>query len=211
MISGKNFPRLAIALLLVWGDLRADDLSLETLLASVARPADEVAPFVEVRYSGLLKSPLVVSGQLEHTADRSLVRRILKPYREVTVVTGQNVVVEREGAKTRHFSLDRAPELQGLLSSISAMLRGDGEMLGKYFTPQLDGTIDAWHLQLVPIDPKLRQRISGIAVHGGTNGPRCFVMLEPDGDAGFIAIGTTTTQNLPTSQRGELENWCRTH
>ena len=96
--------------------LHAADPDVDTLLARLARPAPDSTSFVEVRYSSLLDKPIVVSGHLEHREDGALVRRVESPYQEVTELRGENVSVERAGSKPRHFSLDRAPELRGMLA-----------------------------------------------------------------------------------------------
>lgn len=187
----------------------AGELDMRTLLASVARPAPDSIGFVEVRYSHLLKSPLAVAGVLERGGDGSLARRVESPYRENTEVRGNDVVVAREDAKPRRFSLDRAPELQGLLSSIDAMMGGDAGKLDRYFTSTLDGTPHAWRVRLVPQDERLRRRLTEISIYGAATDPRCFIMSQPGGDASIIALGVARPDDVPHGTRGELEAWCR--
>lgn len=189
--------------------LQAADLDLPTLLAQVARPgtADTIG-FVEVRYSKLLKAPLAVAGELQHAADGSLVREVQTPYHERTEIHGNDVVVEREGSRARHFALDRVPELQGLLGSIAGMLRGDPSLLDRYFTTHVDGTLDAWQVQLVPDDARLQKRLASIAINGTRDGARCFVMNQPTGDASVIALGASQPEQVPHASRSELEAWC---
>ena len=114
-----------IGLTLASAPLHAADPDVDALLARLPRPAPDSTSFVEVRYSSLLEKPIVVSGRLEHREDGSLVRRVEWPYQEVTVLQGENVSVERAGSKPRRFTLDRAPELRGMLASFGAILQGD--------------------------------------------------------------------------------------
>jgi len=191
--------------------LQAADADLDTLLGQLVRPAPDSTTFVEVRYSSLLDEPLVVSGVLEHRADGALVRRVETPYQESTELQGENVTVTRAGSKPRRFSLDRAPELRGMLASFGALLTGDRKMLERYFKVELAEFEGRWEITLTPRDRKLQRRLSGIVVDGAADRPRCFTMLEPDGDGSVMALGVTNPADLPAPPgREALEAWCKT-
>lgn len=209
MTSG-TIRRLAVAALaLVTTTLNAADLNLDALLARLARPAPDTTTFVEVRYSSLLETPLVVSGRLEHRQDGSLVRRVESPYEEVTELQGENVSVERAGARPRRFSLDRAPELRGMLASFGALLRGDRAMLDRYFVVEVQGTETRWVITLSPRDAKLKRHLAGIVVDGGGDHPRCFTLEEPDHDESLMALGVNGPADLPQPpERQSLKAWC---
>ena len=163
-----------------------------------------------MRYSSLLAEPLVVSGDLEHRADGSLVRRVTEPYRESTVLRGENVTMEREGSKPRSFSLDRAPELRGMLASFGALLKGDRALLDRYFTLAVHGTDAKWQIELLPFDRKLARRLAAIRVDGSLDRARCFTLSEPDGDASVMAVGLQGRTDLPvTLDQASLLAWCR--
>jgi len=209
MMSGM-IPRLAVACLaLATTALHAAEPDLDALLERLARPAPDTTSFVEVRFSSLLETPIVVSGRLEHRQDGSLVRRVDSPYREVTELRGENVTVEREGSKPRHFSLNRAPELRGMLVSFAALLQGDRQMLDRYFVVALQGTDARWEIALSPRDAKLKRRLSRITVNGRDDRPRCFTLEEPDADASLMAIGVERPGDLPQPlEQRALETWC---
>jgi len=209
MMSGM-IPRLAVACLaLATTALHAAEPDLDALLARLARPESDTTSFVEVRFSSLLETPIVVSGHLEHRQDGSLVRRVDSPYREVTELRGENVTVEREGSKPRHFSLNRAPELRGMLASFAALLQGDRQMLDRYFVVALQGTDARWEIVLSPRDAKLKHRLSRITVNGRDDRPRCFTLEEPDADASLMAIGVERPGDLPQPlEQRALETWC---
>jgi hypothetical protein len=211
MTSGTHPVRATVAALLslATATLPAAELDEETLLASLARPAPQATGFVEVRHSALLVAPIVISGQLEHRADGTLVRRIESPFRETTELRGENVVVEREGNRTRRFSLDRAPELRGMLASFGALLSGDAATLRRHFPVAVHGAPERWQIELVPQDEKLRARLARIVVDGTGDRPACFTLTEPDGDATIMAIGVNDSAALPaTHERDVLEAWC---
>jgi hypothetical protein len=187
----------------------AADLDTDTLLPRLARPAPDTTTFVEVRYSALLSEPLVASGSLEHRQDGALVRRVTAPYRETTTLIGENVLVEREGSKPRRFSLDRAPELRGMLASFGALIKGDRALLDRYFAMTASGSDGAWTIELVPRDPQLAHRLAKIRVDGEDDRARCFTMTEPDGDGSVMAVGVRDRTDLPASlERGTLQAWC---
>src|SRR5690606_37804629 len=79
-----------------------------------ARPAPSRTPFVELRHSRLLKTPLRLSGEYRRPAAGTLVREVQSPYRETTTLEAGAAVIEREGRAPRRVQLDRAPELAGL-------------------------------------------------------------------------------------------------
>ena len=164
---------------------------------------------MEVRYSALLTTALVASGELEHRADGSLVRRVLDPYRETTTLQDEQVLVEREGSKSRRVSLDRAPELRGMLASFGALLQGDLAMLDRYFKVTTLGSDERWRIDLSPRDAKLAARLSAIHLDGALDRPRCMTMVEPDGDATVMALGVSDRSELPSPlEREPLQAWC---
>jgi hypothetical protein len=190
--------------------LHAADASLDALLGRLVRPAPDSTSFVEVRYSSLLDEPIIVSGVLEHRTDGALVRRVESPYQEVTELQGENVTVTRAGGKSRQFSLDRAPELRGMLASFGALLTGDRKMLEQYFEVEMQDSEARWEITLTPRNRKLQRRLSRIVVDGDSDQPRCFTMLEPDGDGSVMALGVATPGDLPAPPaRAALEAWCK--
>ncbi len=199
-------------LLLMSGPGLATDLDTSLLLERLVRPASDSTSFVEIRYSSMLTEPIVASGELEYRKDGALVRRISSPYAETAVVTTETVVFERKGSKPRQFSLDRAPELRGMLTSFGALLQGDREMLERHFSVTTTGNDAGWQIELTPKDRKLKTRIALIRVDGVNGSPRCFTMVEPDGDASLMALGIQNRTALPAAlDRQSLQAWCTDH
>jgi hypothetical protein len=198
-----------VALTLVTMASLAADLDTGALLDSLVRPAPDTTTFVEVRYSALLSEPIFVTGELEHRADGALVRRVESPYRETTELRDENVVVEREGSRPRRFSLNRAPELRGMLASFGALLSGDAATLSRHFAVSVHGETARWQIELTPQDDRLRSRLARIVVDGTGDRPSCFTLTEPDGDATIMALGVRDRAALPASlERDALEAWC---
>ncbi|MDY6945921.1 MAG: LolA-related protein [Pseudomonadota bacterium] len=175
-------------------DSSADDQGTDALIARLAKPAPATISFTEVRFSKLLRAPLIVSGDLGYSGPDSLDRRVTAPYREHTAIRGESVKVEREGEKPRSFALKHAPELRGLLAGFSAMLSGDAESLRQTFTVAMTGSDDSWQLELTPIDTKARRRLQQIEVAGQQGEPRCFSMTTADGASSVLLLGAAARE-----------------
>jgi hypothetical protein len=198
MISGTSIRLpLALALLLIapltWS-AGLSDQDADALIGRLAKPAPATISFTEVRFSKLLRAPLIVSGDLGYSGPDSLDRRVTTPYREHTSIRGESVKVEREGEKPRSFALKHAPELRGLLSGFSAMLAGDPAALRKTFSVEVTGNDDAWTLQLIPPDTKTGRRLRQIDINGHQSEPRCFSMTTADGATSVLLLGATANE-----------------
>jgi hypothetical protein len=175
----------------------ASEQDADALIARLAKPAPATIEFTEVRFSKLLREPLIVSGELGYSGATSLDRRVTTPYRESTSIRGESVKVEREGEKPRSFALKHAPELRGLLAGFSAMLAGDAAALRKTFTVNATGNDDAWTLELIPPDAKLGRRLKVIEVTGSHAEPRCFSMTTADGANSILLLGAAAKDPVP--------------
>ena len=144
----------------------------------------------------LLKKPLLLRGELDYGGADKLGKRVEQPYRETTTIAGGSVDVQREGRPQRHFSLDRAPELQALLVGFSALLGGDAATLKKFYTISLVDNAANWTLTLSPVAPALARHLQSIVVDGAGTEPRCFSLHEADGDASVMLLGTLAATPL---------------
>lgn len=203
--------RIALLTLLV---LRAERGAAATdadaLLKRLARPAPATTPFTEVRFSSLLATPIVLSGELQYAAADTLGKRVDQPYREQIDIHGEDVRVARDGERERHFSLKRAPELRGIVASFAALLAGDRAQLERYFQLGLEEHDDDWQLTLTPRDERVRQHLTAVTVIGRTDTPRCLVTAEADGDASVMLLGDAPAGTLPAPlEISALEKRCR--
>jgi len=188
----------------------SDDLQLDVLLKSISHTGPSSTPFIEAHFSKLLARPLIVGGKLEYLGPDELARSIETPYKERTLVRGDQVTVEREGSKTRQFSLQRAPDLKSLLSSFGALLSGNQSGLSQQFEPQLTGSVKDWALTLTPRDAHIAARIHSITVRGNGSEPRCITTLEPNDNVTIMLLGAATeTEVSDQIQRSSLETLCQ--
>lgn len=152
------------------------------VLQALARPAPVSTPFVELRGSALLKTPLRVQGQYRRPDAQTLVREVTAPYHETTTLQGDNAVLEREGKPPRRFSLARVPELAGLQSGFGALLSGDRGLLERHYRVTGSGSRAAWTLQLQPLDKAVATRVRALRLYGHGDELRCIESVPVKGD-----------------------------
>lgn len=176
----------------------ADEVPAETtkLIASLGRPAPAETAYTEVRFVRMLQRPLILHGELHYGGPTELGKRVDKPYREATTISNGQVTVQREGKSAQHFSLDRAPELDGLLASFSAMLSGDAAALNRYFSIDLQRESANWRLTLTPRASALAKKFHDLRVDGSGAESRCFTLQEADGDTSVMLLGVLAAAKL---------------
>ncbi|WP_331611692.1 LolA-related protein [Povalibacter sp.] len=179
------------------------------LIATLARPAPATIDFTEIRFSALLKQPIIVSGQLAYSGPDALDRRVTQPYREDTEIRGNAVRVRREGEPERNFAIKRAPELQLLLRTFTAMLQGDAAAIEKNFSLAATSDPIRWQLVLTPQDARLARRVQHIRIDGRSDLPRCLSIVNDARGASIMLLGAAThVQMPPVVTREWLERTC---
>jgi hypothetical protein len=182
----------------------------DSLIARIKVTAPASIDFTEIRFSPLLRQPVIVEGRLGFLGVDQLDRIVEKPFRERTEIRSRFVKVARDGESERTFALDRAPELRTLLRTFSALLTGDRAELERHFELRVvsDSGNPAWTLELTPRDSRLRRRLKSVSVIGAGTAPRCFAIASNDGGLSVMLIGTTGA--LPASLTPEtLQKRCR--
>jgi hypothetical protein len=172
------------------------------LIARLAHPAPARTAYSEVRFVRMLRKPLVLHGELEYGGAEQLGKTVSAPYRETMTIADGNVVVRRDGRGERTFALDRAPELQALLSGFSALLGGDAATLQKNFTLQLVDNAQNWTLTMTP-SGGLSKHLRDMIVDGAADEPRCFTLHESSGETSIMLIGALAAPKLPDAPTAE--------
>jgi len=167
------------------------------LIASLARPVPASTAYTEVRFLRLLRKPLVLHGQLDYSGPGKLGKRVEAPYRETTTIADGAVDVARAGRATKHFDLERAPELKALLTGFSALLGGDTATLQQLYTIDFVDNPAKWTLTLTPRAPDLAGHLRALVVAGSASEPRCFTLQQADGDSSTMLLGTLAAAALP--------------
>lgn len=172
-------------------------LDTQALIRRLAKPAPASIGFAEIRFSPLLRQPLLVAGDLGYSGPTVLDRHVTRPYREDTEIRGESVTVRREGEPVRSFALKRAPELQGLLTAFTALLAGNQADIEKLFTITASGDEELWRLVLTPLDARVRKRVQQIQIDGHGSTPRCFAIVNPNEGASVMLLGPAADAELP--------------
>lgn len=167
------------------------------LIARLARPAPADTAYTEVRFVSMLKRPLVLHGALHYGGAGALGKRVDAPYRETTTVADGKVDVEREGRAAQHFSLERAPELQVMLSAFTALLGGDAASLARSYAIDASQEGERFTLTLTPRDRGLARHLRAVVVDGSGSEPACFSLQQADGDRSVMLLGALAAAPLP--------------
>lgn len=182
---GRALTGLACALAVILAPLSltaADETQLQTLADALSERAGEPLQFRELRESELLTEPLELHGRLTFTPPDRFEKIIESPYRESQLITQGRVWLDREGRRTRSFSLSRAPELAALMNGLARLLSGDAAGLEEHFRTTLEHTGENWRLELVPRDDELAQTVARILLHGRADALTRIETVLPDGE-----------------------------
>jgi hypothetical protein len=163
--------------------------SIDSLLTALAREPPQSIVFTEFRSSALLEGELIVSGTLEYAAPGKLSRIVTQPYEERTDIDGDEVRITRAERPDRRFSLRRAPELRGLLTSFSAILGGGRAALEREFELSLATAEAGWQLTLIPRSKRARTSIGSIRVRGADDTPACIAIGGKGGESTALLLG----------------------
>lgn len=184
-------------------------LGIEELEQRLARTPPVSTPFVEYRFSRVLKRPARTSGTLEYRLDGVMVRDVKSPHLERTEVSAGEVRIQRGQRPVQRLSLQRAPQLRVLLASFRALLDGRLTPLSQDFEVSLTDDQQRWTLTLRPRDPRLGKYLARIEVYGAGDQPRCLEAVEPDGDATLTLFDSTEPPTAARMDRAALEQQCR--
>jgi hypothetical protein len=182
----------------------------QSLIAALGRPAPARTAFAEARFLNMLERPLVVSGELSWLGGDKLQRRVEHPQRETATIADGEVTQQRDGKRPRHFSLQRAPQLEVLLDSFVALLSGDAARLQQAFEIRHGGdAAGAWTLTLTPRDAKVAKAVASIRIDGYASTSRCMHMQEADGDVTVDLLGPLAARMPAAPTREALDALCR--
>ena len=189
-----TLARLACAMLLIAGAapvLPADPpLTLDRLMAELARHGPGTVRFTEVKSSALLKAPIESSGTLSYTAPARLEKHTRSPRDERLVVDRDTVVIESAARKERlELRLADYPAVRASIESIRGTLAGDLAALRRHYRVELEGTWSEWRLHLLPSDPELAELVHKVLIGGSSARVQRIEILEASGDRSVMTIG----------------------
>lgn len=184
-------------------------LEADSLIRDLAKPAPAALAFTEVRFSPLLRAPLIVRGELGYQGPENFDRQVHEPWREQARIRAGSVHVQRDDGASRSFALHRAPELEGLLAGFSALLAGDPAAVRQRFSMVAHEVDGRWTLELTPRDARLRKHMERIVIEGAAGELRCLTTTQPNGSASVMLLGEAAAADLPDApSRESLRSVC---
>ena len=162
--------------------------AFDELLQLLAARRHGHVTFTEVQQLAMLDRPLQSSGELLYDAPDRLEKRTLKPKAQ-TLILEHGVLTARRGHRTYVMELRDYPQVVPFVESIRATLAGDRAALERFFRVQFDGTLGAWTLLLVPVDPTLAGAVKDIRIEGERDVVRTVEIRQSDGDRSLLSIG----------------------
>jgi outer membrane lipoprotein-sorting protein len=165
---------------------------LQQLMDSLAQNKSGRATFVETKRLAVLSKPIESSGELLYTAPDKLEKRTLKPRPESMIVDGDALTVER-GAQKYQLQLQAYPEIGAFIESIRGTLAGDRKALERNYRLTLGGSADAWVLELLPLNEKMRAVVQRIRISGMRDQVGSIEISQADGDSSVMVIEKSTS------------------
>jgi hypothetical protein len=166
-----------------------DAWNLEALMQMLSGRTYAEASFVERKYLKVLETPLQTSGRLMYIAPDRLEKLTLKPKRELLLVNGDTVTIERAGdSHPRTLRLQTHPALWGFIDSIRGTLAGDLEALQRLYAIDLNGSEQNWEMVLTPRVQMMRSVVKQIAIRGSEARIRSIEITEARGDRSIMQV-----------------------
>jgi outer membrane lipoprotein-sorting protein len=178
---------VALALMLAPVISHAAEWDIDQLMRGLAQIHSDHASFVEKKFIAMLDKPVESSGELFYTAPDHLEKRTIKPKPESMILDHGTLVIER-GRQIHHLQSQDYPELAAFIDSIRGTLAGDRKALERNYRLSLDGTIEHWTLQLLPMDEKMQAAVKRIRIAGVRDAVRSIEITQADGDSSLMLI-----------------------
>lgn len=187
----RRLNGLALALLLLAPSAHAV-WDIDTLLRGFAAVKSSRAAFSEQKYNALLTTPLQLTGELSYTAPARLEKIVATPVRERLIADGDRLRLERTradgGVSTHRLALDDHPLLRPLIAGVRATLAGDGATLARHYVVALNGSAQAWELNLLPRDAAVRAAIVRVRLQGRGTQIQAIEINEAGGDRSLMRL-----------------------
>ena len=184
---------VALALMPVPVISHAAEWDIDQLMRGLAQIRSDHASFVEKKSIAMLDKPVESSGELFYIAPDHLEKRTIKPKPESVILNHGTLVIER-GRQKQGLQLQDYPELAAFIDSIRGTLAGDRNALERNFRLSLDGTVERWTLELLPVDEKMQAAVKRIRIAGVRDAVRSIEITQADGDSSLTLIEKLATQ-----------------
>lgn len=187
LLLAMRHALVALALMLAPVFSHAAEWDIDQLMRGLAQTQSDRARFVEKKYIAILDKPVESSGELVYTAPDRLEKRTLKPKPESMIVEAGTLTIER-GRQKHRLQLQEYPELAAFIDSIRGTLAGDRKALERNYRLSLNGSVEQWTLQLLPVNDKMQAVVTRIRIAGNRDALRSIEITQADGDRSLMLI-----------------------
>ena len=190
---------LAIALLTLANVAQAFDLN--NLRAKLSQPVAVRGPFIQEKHLRALPQPLTSTGHFVLAKDHGLLWLLQKPLQQDYRINAKGIA-RRDADGWQALPNSSASSEQNRL--FFAVLQGDSSALERDFELHLQGTADAWTLQLTPRSMLLKQIFNHIDIAGGAYVQR-IELSETQGDSTVLRMPeSSASATLSDTERADF-------
>lgn len=175
------------------GIVHAAGFDIDQLMQGLAQTRSGHAAFTEKKFIAMLDRPVESSGELFYRAPDRLEKRTIRPRPESMILDGGSIVIER-GRRKYALQLQDYPELAAVIDSIRGTLAGDRKALERSYRLVLEGGVEQWILQLLPVDEKMQALVKRIRITGLRYDVRSIEINRADGDSSLMVIEKLTVR-----------------
>ena len=168
-----------------------DDAGWRELFAALAAQGPVWSAFTEHRWFSVKKEPVVLSGELRHSAARGLSLHYTAPEEQLAVIDARGVLLRSAKGRTREIAAD--PHHPQADAALLPVMRGDLPELEKSFEVHAAREGDDWRLDFVPRDPALARQTGTITVSGSGRFVRRLQFQHSARQRVEVLIGETRT------------------
>jgi outer membrane lipoprotein-sorting protein len=187
----RSLPALALLIACApVASLAASTPPLAGIMADLAAMPNRRADFTEEKRLSSLTTPLISQGQLLYRRPSYLEKITLSPKPERLIVSGETLIIQSGSAPARQIDLSDHPIVQAMVDTIRGTIAGDLATLERYYNITQQGDRAAWHLTMIPTDPRMAKQIKVIEVNGRGIDVQRIRTTQANGDEDLLTIRT---------------------
>lgn len=174
--------------MLLTSQANANNETLKLVLNNLSKIKHIEASFKDIKIISLFDKKSVLTGNLEYIAPDVLVRRTLKPQKEIFKVKGDNLYLKNSTGKELELLVSSYPLIEMFVEAYRGILSGDLIKLQNFYNIDFKGNPEQWIISLVPIDDDGLEYIEEIIVNGHKDDVVKFTTIESSGDMSILNI-----------------------
>jgi Outer membrane lipoprotein carrier protein LolA-like len=165
-----------------------DTALLDALMARLAAVPQRRATFTEERHFAALTTALHSEGWLLYQHPSFLQKMTTGPVVENLTVQDDTLRDTPANQGERIVSLGSQPVIEALVDAVRGPLSGDLPMLRKHYEVTASGTLESWHLILLPTEGEVRQMVHDVAIDGTGTDIHVIRTTQANGDTQTMMI-----------------------